>query len=140
MKTIFNVLFVSTLMVFFFSQSFAQTTEKATSDNPTTATSAQGKFVDKNNDGVCDHRDAKGEMSKCANFIDKDGNGVCDNCNKTGDCCKKANGEGMGCQQKHGCGQGEAGCGGHNKGQGNCCPGKQGTPGAKPSGTAEPKK
>jgi len=142
MKTILKVLFVATLTVFFFSQSFAQTTVKSESDNAATGTVVQGKFVDKDNDGVCDNHEAKGKNSQCANFVDKDGNGVCDNCCTGDKGGKNANCQGH--QHGKGCGQGQANCCGRGscqgKGPGNCCPNKQGTPKATPAETPDPKK
>jgi hypothetical protein len=140
MKTILKALFVVTLTVFFFNQGFAQTTVKSGSDNTTTGTAVQGKMVDNNNNGVCDHHEGKGMDSKCAGFVDKDGNGSCDNCGKTADGCKMANCQGH--QDGKGCGQGNAACSGKCQGQekGKCCPNQQGTPAVTPSETPDPKK
>jgi hypothetical protein len=143
MKNLLKVLFAASLAVFFFSQGFAQTTAKSGTDNSSTGTAVQGKFVDVNGNGVCDNHEAKGKDGKCANFVDKDGNGVCDNCG-TANCSKNANCQGQGCQHRHGDGQGAANCCGKGpcggKGQGNCCPNKQGQTNATPSETPEPKK
>lgn len=140
MKNLMRVLFAASLTVLFFSQGYAQATDKNVPDNGSAGTAVQGKFVDANANGICDHHEAKD--GKCANFVDKDENGVCDNCG-TNNCSKKANCQGQGCQHRNGNGQGQANsclpvtCQG--KGQGKCCQAKQGT-NVVPSETPEPKK
>jgi hypothetical protein len=140
MKTISKLLFVATLTLFFLSQSFAQTTVKSGSDNAAAGTAVQGKFVDKNNDGVCDNHEMKGNANQCANFVDKDGNGICDNCPKNADqnanCQGHQHGKCYGQSQANYCGRGPC----QGKGPGNCCPNKQGSPKATPSETPDPKK
>jgi len=136
MKNVLKFLFVATLAVFFLNTSFAQTTKKALSDKATTGTTVQGKFVDRNNDGICDNHDAKGKTNCCANFVDKDANGVCDNNAKKDYCYKNANGQGHNKMNSAGCGQGSC----QGKGQGKCCPNKQGTPNVTPAETPDPKK
>ena len=142
MKTILKVLFVSTLTVFFFSQSIAQTSVQSGKDNAATGTVVQGKFVDKDNDGVCDNHEGKGKSSQCANFVDKDGNGVCDNCctgdkgGKNANCQGHQHGNGGGQGMANGCGHGS--CQGKEKAK--CCPSQQGSAGTTPSETPDPKK
>jgi len=141
MKNLLRSLFVATLAVFFYNQGFAQTTEKSGSDNAASATAVQCKFVDKNNDGICDNHELKGKSDKCDKFVDKDGNGICDNCAGTGNCGKNANCQGKCNQQRQGCcGKGPANGCGQGKGQGTCCPNKQGLPNVTPSETPDPKK
>ena len=51
---------------------------------------SSGNFIDKNNDGVCDNRRASQAMKKGNNFIDKNNDGVCDNKDK---CCNHQHGK-----------------------------------------------
>lgn len=65
-------------------------------------------FVDKNNNGVCDHREARqGYRRGChrgdSTFVDKNSNGICDRREARGDgrgskrgCCGKGDGKGRG--------------------------------------------
>ena len=69
MRTILKILFVATLAVFFFNQGYSQTTATIVSDNATTGTTVQGKFVDKNNDGVCDNHELKGNPKNVPNLL-----------------------------------------------------------------------
>jgi hypothetical protein len=142
MKTILKVLFVSTLALFFLNQGYSQTAVKSGSDNTTTGTAVQGKFVDNNNNGVCDNHEMKGKANQCANFVDKDGNGICDNCPKNASTGQNANCQGN--QHGKNCANGQANCCGNGpcggKGQGKCCANKQGTGNANPSENPDPKK
>jgi hypothetical protein len=143
MKTYLKLFVVATLSLFFFGQrGFTQSTEKSVQDNLATGTTIQGKFVDKDNDGVCDNYEAKGKNARCANYVDKDGNGVCDNCGKGSGSYMKVNCQGH--QHGKGCGEGQANCCGRGpcqgKGPGNCCPNKQGPTQTTPAETPDPKK
>lgn len=105
------------LAAFFTGQVLAQTATPAASvnqsaDQTTTKVQAPGKFVDNNNDGVCDNRETKQNSgTKGRNFTDADGDGICDrreegkrgngnpNCRRgQGNGC----GKGMGYQHRHG--------------------------------------
>jgi len=132
MKTTLRLFFVTTVMIFFISQSFAQTTANTESDKTTTVTSVQGKFVDNDNNGICDNHKAKGKTNCCNNFVDKDGDGVCDNGAKKANCCKGAHSQ----DQASCCDRGA----GSRKGQGKCCTNKQGSTSVSPSETPDPKK
>jgi hypothetical protein len=72
-----------------------------------------GKFVDKDNNGICDNFETRSGKGKGVNFVDKNGDGICDNradaSNKQGNNCRN----GQGNQHRHGQGKG---CG-----QGKCC-------------------
>lgn len=142
MKTYLKVFFVATLTVFFFSQGYAQTTEKSASDKPATGTAVMGKFVDANNNGICDNHEMKANANQCANFVDKDGNGICDNCPKNANGGQNANCQGN--QNGKNCVQGQANCcgrgSGAGRGQGRCCANQQATPAVTPVETPEPKK
>jgi hypothetical protein len=86
-------------------------TDKATVKTEQTQ-ATPGKFVDKNNNGICDNRETKMKTGKCANFVDKNGDGICDNkgtnCKRGGygNCCGKGKGNGNGFQHRHGFGHG----------------------------------
>ncbi len=102
-------------------QVFAQAATSAASDDrpakqTTTQVQAPGKFVDNNNNGVCDNREAmQGKGGRGANFVDANGDGICDhraegNRGNANPDCRKGQGYGYGCgkgmghQHRHGCG------------------------------------
>lgn len=119
MRKLSGIILTMALTAFFAVQVMAQTaTPAATDDKPVkqTATTAQtcGKFVDNNNDGVCDNRGTQCKQGKGTGFTDANGDGICDHrgdgncCKGNPDCCKG---------QKSGCGKGygpkhRQGCGG----------------------------
>jgi hypothetical protein len=142
MKRNLKVLFVSTLIAFSFSQGFAQDTQNGTAAATLAGTFVQCKFVDNNNNGICDNHELKGSANKCASFTDKDGNGICDNCPKNSNAGKNANCRGN--QYGKNCAQGQGNCCGRGpcagKGQGKCCTNLQGTTKVTPSVTPDPKK
>ncbi|MCX6232351.1 MAG: hypothetical protein NTZ33_12505 [Bacteroidetes bacterium] len=80
-------------------------TEKTVAKTEQTATT-QGKFVDKNNNGVCDKHEGKGE--KCKTNA---------NCKANSNCKAAAKGN------AHQCGQakGNGNCSGTQKRDGSCC-------------------
>jgi hypothetical protein len=142
MKNYFKALFILSLTLFFFGQGFGQIAAKGTSENSTSVSAVQCKYVDNNNNGICDNHELKGKDSQCANFIDKDGNGICDNCGKNANA-----GQGATCQghkEGMGCGQAKAGCGANCKSQGTdrgkCCANQQVTPNVNPTENTNPKK
>lgn len=107
------------LAAIFTGQVFAQAATPAASDDQTakqTTTQVQtfGRFVDNNNDGICDNRGAmQFKGARRANFVDTNGDGICDyragsnfcRYNQTGwkgrgnGCCR-----GMSYQQRYGFG------------------------------------
>jgi hypothetical protein len=113
MKTVKIILLSTAVLLFMAGQGFSQ--NASSSDNKTTPAKPstgieQGKFVDKNNNGICDNFEAREKSGKCANFTDNDGDGKCDNCKKMTNCAKNSNCCGQGCQTKAGkgcCGQGQ---------------------------------
>lgn len=115
MKRVSGFILATLFTVFFTGQIFAQSEISADNNEvKQTTTVTAGKFVDSNNNGICDNHEARVKDGKCANFVDADGDGKCDNCpNCTGqckgnqNCCKeKANcqGKGMGYKHRNGCG------------------------------------
>ena len=115
-----------TILTFIAFQGFSQNApgsgkaiDQKNSSNTTVTT--PGKFVDNNNDGICDNHQAKMNGLKGCNFIDKNGDGICDN---NPDCKGKGNGNccGTNCK-KQGQGKGNcygSGCGNrYRHGQGN---------------------
>ena len=47
-----------------------------------------GKFIDKNNDGICDNRQVYSKGANCPDFSDRNKDGICDNLQKKkGNCC-----------------------------------------------------
>lgn len=128
MKNLKGIILTMALSAIFTGQIFAQEAAAATSGDQTakqTTTKVQscGKFVDSNNDGICDNREAKPcKGVKGANFVDANGDGICDhrgdeNSCKGKQCCGKGKGngcckgqgngcgKGMGHQHRHGCGR-----------------------------------
>ena len=137
MRTISGILFAAAIFTFFTGQGFSQTNPSGeVQKKEVTAGTSQGKFVDSNKNGVCDHFEARNANGKGANFVDKDGNGKCDNrqnaaeCKGNGKCCGKE--KGNGCNDSKGntscCGNGNGnGCGkGHQHGNG--CQNQKATP------------
>jgi hypothetical protein len=119
MKNLKGIILTMALAAILSGQIFAQAVAPAASEDqttkqPTTQVQACGKFVDNNNNGICDNCEAlQGKGSKGADFVDANGDGICDhrvdgNCGKCDQgCCKgQGNGccKGMGSQHKHGCG------------------------------------
>jgi len=112
MKNFTKIILTAALAVFFTGQLSAQNSSTKTSDNQateqtTTQAQAFGKFIDSNNDGVCDNRETKqGNGVKGANFVDANGDGVCDhrgegNRGNGNPNCRR--GQGNGCGKGMGC-------------------------------------
>ncbi len=115
MKRVSGFILAAVFAVFFSGQLFAQSEGSAVkSDAKQTTTVTAGKFVDNNNNGVCDNHEARVKDGKCANFVDADGDGVCDNranctgqCKGNQNCCKgqaTCPGKGMKAGNRNGCG------------------------------------
>ena len=117
MKKATGFILAAVFTVFFAGQAFTQNAEKTSTPNETKQTTettvTKAKFVDANNNGVCDHFEARNKDGKCAKFVDANGDGICDNCaNCKGKCqgnqacCGKGNcqGKGMGYKHRNGCG------------------------------------
>jgi hypothetical protein len=115
MKTASRILMTLIVLVFFTGISFAQdaSVAKAAKASGQTVTTAPGKFVDTNKNGVCDNHEAKGASGQGKNFVDKNGDGKCDNNGSLckgkgqGNCC----GKGQGCCTGSGKGAGKGACG-----------------------------
>ena len=91
MKTYLKALFVLILTVFFFNQGYRPNHCKRARPTKSAVTAqSSGKFVDNDNNGICDNHELKGKDRKCANFVDKDGNGICDNCTKLQNAARSA--------------------------------------------------
>jgi hypothetical protein len=121
MKTIARFFTAMMITSLFIGQIYAQTTpatdSKETQKASTTPVTA-GKFVDKNNNGICDHHETGVKDGKCAG---KSANccsqGQKEGCGKDQGCCKggeKANCTGKNHENCQGPGKGNC-----NKGQGN---------------------
>ena len=82
-----------------------------------------GNAVDKTNNGVCNHQQAKAKSGNCSKFVDKNGDGKCDNC--TGGTCSKGACSGKCAPQGNCCAKGSGnGCGMKHNGNGSCQMGK----------------
>ena len=128
MKTLTRITVVLTIMSFIAFQGFSQNTStarsKKDSQNAQTKTNtAPGKFIDNNNDGVCDNYQTRMNNRHGANFVDKNGDGICDNRQSAAQRKGNPNGCGMGYQHRHGQGKGNcfgSGCRNQNRhGRGN---------------------
>jgi len=115
MRTLSGILFFTAIFAFFATRGFSQTPSSSDiQKKETSASVTPGKFIDKNNNGVCDNFEARNKNGKGANFVDKDGDGKCDNRQNVasgkgnGNCCGKGKGHGYCCGQGNGkgCGQG----------------------------------
>lgn len=108
------------MMVFVaFNQMQAQEKPVSKKTDKSVQASAQGHFVDKNGDGVCDnHKGKSGKMTIGAgrNFVDKNNDGQCDNypnCEPQRLMKRDGSGEGKGN------GRGRGNCKGNGGGRGN---------------------
>lgn len=108
MKT--KIILIGAVVFLFFSlKTNAQQTTNATQN--TTTINKGVKYVDKNNDGVCDNKQVKTKPNIGVNFVDKNKDGVCDNKQNKGNgkCCGYGKGNGQGYQHRHGW-NGGSGC------------------------------
>jgi hypothetical protein len=112
MKRLSGIMMTLVFTAFFAIQGFNQTSvakqnqgddQKANQQKSMTT----GNFVDKNNNGICDHFEARGTNGHGRNFVDKNGDGKCDNCQS--DC--KGKGNGNCCRKEFGCRHGNPGAG-----------------------------
>lgn len=121
MKTILKSLIVTGVIFFAAGSLHAQTATAAGDKQSVQApeTAAPGKFVDKNNNGICDNREAR-QAGQGRNYVDRNGDGICDN--RTAD--NPGNGKGYGCGNgyRHGWGQGNGKGKCYGQAQG-CCRG-----------------
>ena len=145
MKTASRIFLTFSLLAFFAGMTFGQmaSTTSPAKTSTKAATAAPGKFVDTNNNGICDKHEAKGANCQGKTFVDKNGDGKCDNCGSTGKC--NGTGCGQGQKQGNGCGkgQGNGNCCGNGQGKGNGCSQGQSRHGCSNQGNtpaAEPKK
>jgi len=116
MKNFTKIILTAALAALFTGQVSAQAETPAASDNQsakqtTTQVQNPGKFIDNNNDGICDNREAmqvKGTKSR--NFVDANNDGICDHRgegnrgNGNPDCHRGQGngcGQGMGYQHRH---------------------------------------
>ena len=116
MKNTGKVLLAAAIMIIFTLQLKAQISDASANQSGKQQNSVYtnpGKFVDKDNNGICDNFETRSGKGKGVNFVDKNGDGICDNradaSNKQGNNCRN----GQGNQHRHGQGKG---CG-----QGKCC-------------------
>lgn len=97
-------------------QTSKEKTTKAV-DAKASTNSLPGKFVDNNNDGICDYRQVNCKDVKCSKFTDKNGDGICDfhkngkGCCLNPDCCRNCCGSAQqyspaGKEQDYCCGKG----------------------------------
>jgi hypothetical protein len=112
MKT--KILLIGAIAFLFFSvKTNAQQATSSTQNTSSVSVNKGVKYVDKNNDGVCDNKQAKTQPNKGVNYVDKNKDGVCDNRQNKGNgkCCGygKGNGNGQGYQHRHGW-NGGSGC------------------------------
>ena len=125
MKKVTAIIMATAVAFVFSAQAWSQNTGTVNEKDQTTkstqqAKPAQGNFVDKNKNGVCDNFESRGSGSHGKNYVDKNGDGKCDNCkgnckgNEKGNCCGKCPGYGKdggkGCcgygqghRHRHGC-------------------------------------
>jgi hypothetical protein len=101
-----------------FSQNRSATTPQNGSLNSQTISNpVPGKFIDNNQDGVCDNRRARMKTGRGANFVDKNGDRICDNrataarFQRNGNCC------GQGFRHRHRLGNHGGNCVGYHKPQ-----------------------
>ncbi len=119
MKNFIKIIFSASLAAFLTGHVLAQTANPAASDDQTTKqttvqTQTVGKFVDKNNNGICDNRETmQNNNAKGRNFVDANGDGICDrrgegNLGKCNPDCRRGRGNcycrGMGYQHRPGAG------------------------------------
>ena len=117
MKKVNGFILTAALTLFFAGQAFTQSADNTSAaketKQATTTTATTGKFVDANNNGICDHFEARGKDGKCTNFVDANGDGICDHCadckgkcQGNQNCCGKGkcDGKGMANQHRNGCG------------------------------------
>ena len=107
MKTIKRITVILAIMSFIGYQGFSQNsstsnTQRNIQNKRSTMKVVPGKFVDNNNDGVCDNFQARMKNGHGANFVDQNGDGICDNCVTVGYGRGKLNCCGMGHQYRHG--------------------------------------
>ncbi len=116
MKNFTKIILTAALAAFFTGQVLAQAETSAASDNQTakqttTQVPAPGKFIDNNNDGICDNRETmQVKGTKGRNFVDVNNDGICDhrgegNRGNGNPDCRKGQGNGysngMGHQHRH---------------------------------------
>jgi hypothetical protein len=120
MRSLSGIFLMTAVFSFFTVQVFTQNTSSASVQKKEVSTvTAPGKFIDKNNNGVCDNFEARNANGKGVNFVDKDGDGICDHrqnaapCKESRDCCGKGKGNRGNCigsccgkGSGNGCGQG----------------------------------
>jgi len=111
MKTLAKLMLTAALSLFILGSLSAQDANVKDNVKTTTGTSVTpGKFVDNNNDGICDNAVARGNSGQGRNFVDKDGDGVCDNwkttnCKGKKGCCgygRNHGGKGQGLRLRDG--------------------------------------
>ena len=112
MRSLSFILSVTAVLTFMTVRGFSQSaSSSADQKKDSSSVSVQGKFIDKNNNGICDNFESRKVNPRGANFVDKDGDGVCDHRQNV------APGAGKGNQNCRGKGYGYH----HGQGKGNCC-------------------
>jgi len=116
MKPLKGIALLLAIMAFMAFQGFSQkgspnAAKKNLPNSQITADTVPGKFIDTNNDGVCDNYQPRMKNIHGANFVDKNWDGICDNRGTSGNL--KGNGDGcrQGCHHRHR----------HGNPTGNCC-------------------
>ena len=110
MKTLKMIAASLAVMLIGISATFAQDAQTAGTQKKSLdaqAVAAPGKFVDANNDGICDNHQTGMKCAKSGNSTCKGGEGTC--CNKAG-CCEKSGGKKCGKNQKNCNGEGNGNC------------------------------
>jgi hypothetical protein len=116
MKRLTGIISMVALMMFMVGEVSAQEATTPSAGNPVSKENC-GKFVDDNNDGICDNHAAMAKDGKGANFVDANGDGICDHhadgtaCKGNENCCKKDG------QNMQNCCKGPQKCGGEAKGK-----------------------
>ena len=132
MKNTGKVLLAAAIMMILTLQLKAQSSEASANQagkQQNSVNTNPGKFVDKDNNGVCDNFESRSGKGKGAGFVDKNGDGICDNRvnagNKQGNNCRNGQGKGANFVDKNGDGICDNHANAGNK-QGNNCRNGQG--------------
>ncbi|MBK7214925.1 MAG: hypothetical protein IPH88_16875 [Bacteroidales bacterium] len=115
MKTMLKVTSILAIAILFAIESNAQNASPVNSQSQTKVSTGNGfvpgTFVDKDNNGVCDNFESRGNAGRGRSFTDKDRDGICDN---------KGNKVGRGRGQGNNCRYGTGNRGNRGRGNGYC--------------------
>ena len=116
MQTFLKFTFAIAIACLFAIQTNAQNAKPATQQNQQQVNTnngfVPGTFVDKDNNGICDNYESRGNVGRGRNYVDTNGDGICDNKGNKGG---KGWGKGNNCRNAKG--NGHRG----NRGKGNGC-------------------